>query len=130
MRIIKKDEFVKLKNVKDYIDNLGFNELWDKKGEGIYCINYGSRYDVELYYVDNLGNELNCIFDSIRYNLESYYEEGDEYLIKFVKESLDGELGLFEFLSFIEEEENEEGKLYMDLVVYEEDSRSYFIIKE
>lgn len=130
MKIIKKDEFVKLKYFKEYIENLGFNELWEKNGEGIYCVNFGSRWDVEIYFVENLGKELNCIFESIRYNLESFLEEGDEYLIKFVKESLDGELGLFEFLSFIEEEENDEGKLYMDLNVYEEDSRSYFIIKE
>lgn len=130
MKLIKKDEFVKLDMIKDYIDNIGFDKLWKEKGEGIYCINFGCRYDVEMYFVENLGKELNCIFESIKYNLENYLDEGDEYLIKFIKDSLDGELGLFEFLSFIEEEENDEGKLYMDLNVYEEDSRSYFIIKE
>lgn len=130
MKILKKEEFVKLDIVKD-INDLGFDELWEKNGEGIYCINWGSRWDVEMYFVENFSKELNCIFESIKYNLENFVEEEDnDLLFDFIKESVNEDLGLFEFLSFIEEEENEEGKLYMDLNVYEEDSRNYFIIKE
>ena len=127
MKIIKKDEFVKFDIMEN--DDLGFNELWKKNGEGIYCVNFGSRCDVELYFVENLSNELEDIFEIIKSNLEIMLEEGDEYLIKYIKESLN-DLGLFEFLGFIDEIENDGGKLYMDLCIGEEDIRNYYIVKE
>lgn len=132
MKIIKKEEFLKLGIIKD-MENIinDFNKLWNKKGEGIYCINFGSRWDVEIYYVENLSNELENIFSYIKEYFEDYIEENDKKgLFNIVKESIEEELGLFEFLNFVNEDENEEGKLYMDLNIGEEDIRNYFIIKE
>jgi len=132
MKIIKKDEFVEFDVIKEDNDMLGFNKLWNEKGEGIYCVNFGSRCDVELYFVENLSNELEDIFEIIKSNLEIMLEEGDEYLIKYIKESVSENnfSGLFEFLGFVNEIENDEGKLYMDLSISEEDIRNYYIIKE
>jgi len=126
MKIIKKEEFVKFDIMKD--DDLGFNKLWKKNGEGIYCINFGSRWDVEIYFVENLSNELEDIFKYIKSNFEIFLEDKNN-LRKYIEESVN-DLGLFEFLCFCNEEENEEGKLFMDLNIGEEDIRNYYIIKE
>lgn len=126
MRIIKKEEFVKFDIMEDMIDD--FNKLWKKNGEGIYCINFGSRWDVDIYFVENFSNELEDIFKYIKSNFEIFLDDKNN-LRKYIEESLN-DLGLFEFLYLCNEEENEEGRLYLDLGIGEEDIRNYYIIKE
>ena len=126
MKIIKKEEFVKFDIMEDMIDD--FNKLWKKNGEGIYCINFGSRWDVDIYFVENFSNELEDIFKYIKSNFEIFLDDKNN-LRKYIEESLN-DLGLFEFLYLCNEEENEEGRLYLDLGIGEEDIRNYYIIKE